>query len=282
MNFLEKIKNSIYGPKYYQEIIEKPFSYSLKYFVVFGLIFALLFTTISAIKIIPEINKFLNKAKPEITKAYPDELEITIKSGTVSTNIEGPSYVPFPDSWELKENKKQATSPKNLITIDTKSEPSIDNLNKYDTLILITKNYAIYQDSREEITTRSLKDIPDMVINEASLIRLYDKYSPYLNFISPIIILFVFIFSFFFLAFKLVYLLLATLLIWLIAHVKKVEIKYGKAYQLGIHLMTLPLLVVSLTPISFPFAFTTLLLILAAINIQKKPIEEVIPKIIQS
>ena len=33
MNFLQKIKNSVYNPEFYQEAMGKPFSFSLKYFL---------------------------------------------------------------------------------------------------------------------------------------------------------------------------------------------------------------------------------------------------------
>jgi hypothetical protein len=120
--------------------------------------------------------------------------------------------------------------------------------------------------------------MPDTVINKTTVTQFSNKYSPYLKLLIPIMVGIVIIYSFFVVIFRSIYLLIAALLIWLIASVKKADIGYGKSYQLGMHLMTLPLLLVSLTSLNFPLSFTTLLLVLAAINIQKS---EPVPAIVQ-
>lgn len=269
MEFLRKIGNSIYDPAYYQELLEKPFSYSVKYFAGFFAIFALLLIVGFSLFYFPRIEVALNDGVRMVVDSYPEELVVTMKNGALSTNAQEPYFVKFPATMD--ENKSQADTFKNLITIDTKSEASVDNLSKYETMVLVTKNYIIYQKDNGQIVTQPLENISDVVIDKAFVNQFVEKYSPWLKLLFPFFVIGLFIFVIFLLIFRLCYLFLAALLIWLVAYIKKVEISYGKSYQLGLHLMTLPLIIISpFTFINFPFAFSLLLLILAFVNIKKK------------
>ncbi|MFA5962358.1 MAG: DUF1189 family protein [Parcubacteria group bacterium] len=269
VGFFKKVGKSIYGPEYYQELIEKPFSYSVKYFALFSLIAVVVLVAGFSLFSFPKINKVLNDAVHTAVESYPQELVVTFKNGNVSINADEPYFLKLPDS--MKEDTDRSRKLENLITIDTKSEASADNLSKYKTAILVTKNYLVYQESNGKITTQSLEKMPDMVIDKISVTSFVDKYSPYLKLLFPLFVVGFFIFAIFFIMFRLCYLLLAALLIWLVAHAKNVEIGYGKSYQLGLHLMTLPLLIISpFALINFPIAFTLLLVILAFVNIKKK------------
>lgn len=276
MKILNQIKNSVYNPEYYRELLSQPASYSVKYLFKLSLIFALLFVIGISAFFLPKMISMINSVGPGIINNYPNELEISVKEGNVSTNVQEPYFIKTPDSW--KNGEKKEKTPENLVVIDTKSEPSADNLKKYATLLLVTKNYVIYHDNNGKITAETLEKMPNMIINKDSVTQFSKKYSPYLNLFIPFIILILFVFSFFIVAFRMIYLLIVALFIWLIARIKKVDIGYGKSYQLGIHLMTAPLLTVSLFSISFPLSFTTLLLILAAVNINRKKETEMLSK----
>jgi hypothetical protein len=99
MKFLTKIKNSIYGPKYYQELINLPFSYSLKYFSLFAFIFSLLLVVKFSIFSLPQLYSALNGIGPTIIASYPQELEVSVKGGNVSTNVNEPYFFKAPSSW---------------------------------------------------------------------------------------------------------------------------------------------------------------------------------------
>ena len=268
MSFFNKVKNSTYSPEYYRELMTQPFSYSLKYFFLLTLVFMVLFTLRFSVLYLPEINKTLGSVGATIIDRYPQELEVNVKDGIVSTNVEEPYYIKIPDAQKADFGGSESDI-ENFIVIDTKNEPSIDSLDKYKTFVLVTKNYIVAKEDNGKITMNSLKEMPDISINKNSVIQFTEKYSPYLKFLIPILILFVFIGSFFLVAFELVYLLIAALFIWLIASVKGAGIGYKKSYQLGIHLITLPLLITVIFQIGF-LLFTTAVLILAAVNIIKK------------
>ena len=147
MRILSQIKDSMYGPKYYRELLNQPFSYSVKYIFKLTFIFALLVIVKFSVLSLPEIVSMINSIGPGLINNYPQELEIIVKKGNISTNAAEPYLIKTPDSWN--DGKSKEKIPENLIAIDTKGEPNPDNLKKYDTLILITERYLVYKDSNE-------------------------------------------------------------------------------------------------------------------------------------
>jgi len=275
MNIFLKIKNSIYNPKYYSEVVEKPFSYSLKYYLVFVLLIALVFSVSATIKFIPT-QKFIIENFPTISSYFPQELEIKIKDGKVSTNVKEPYTVKVPDFLKNPKNTNpDMPNIDNFIIIDTKNKFDLENFSLYKTAMLLTESKIIYTDSRNQITINSLNDIKDYTLNKGVIQGYMEKTRPYLAFILPLFFIFSYIGGFIVYWAVLICLFLAALLIWCIAKIKGVALGYKKSYQLGIHLLTLPLIVALISSvfafqISIPFFFTVLLLILAVFNIEKK------------
>ncbi len=272
MKLLSKIKSSIYDPQYYQGLINRPFSYSVKYVFSFTFILALLLMVEFSIFSLPQFMSGLNELGPSVVNNYPKELQVVVKNGIASTNVKEPYYIKNFDSLKEAEVGRDEDTPKNLVVIDTKNKANIEDLQKHDTLFLITETHFMYQEENGKITVQSLADIPDVVIDKASVGRFVDEYSPYLKIFIPIIYIGILIFVYIYIIFTLIYLLFMALLIWLVASFKKIKLDYKESYQISIHLMTLPTLVILLLPITFPFEFTLLLLGGALVNLQSQSI----------
>lgn len=270
MKILSKIKSSIYDPQYYQGLTNRSFSYSVKYIFSFAFILALLLMIKFSIFALPQFMSGLNEIGPSIVNNYPSELQVVIKDGVASTNVKEPYYIENLDSLKEAGVEINGNTPKNLVVIDTKSKANVEDLQKHDTLFLITGTYFMYQEENGKITIQSLADVPDVVINKASVSRFIDEYSPYLKFFIPIAYVGILIFAYMYVIFNLVYLLFAALLVWLVGTLKKTKLDYKKSYQISMHLMTLPALVILLLPVSFPFAFTLFLLGGALMNLQSQ------------
>jgi hypothetical protein len=211
---------------------------------------------------------------------YPQELEITIKNGKVSTNVQEPYYIKIPTEWKNNapdnlEINGQPTSQladiDNLLVIDTKNPFSLEKLYAYRTVALLTSDSVVYI-SDNKIEIQPLKNISDFRINKSQLVYLAGTIKPFTKFVYPVVCLGIFVGQALLLLFKFVYLLVAALLIWLVVAIKKINLGYKKSYQLGLHLITLGVIlepIIYLLGIStFPFAFTILLLLLALLNIK--------------
>ena len=279
MKLLSKIKSSIYDPQYYQGLINRPFSYSVKYVFSFTFILALLLMVEFSIFSLPQFMSGLNELGPSVVNSYPDELQVVVKNGMASTNVKEPYYVKNFDSLKEAEVGIYENTPKNFIVIDTKSKASIEDLQKHDTLFLITETHFMYQEESGKVTAQSLADIPDVVINKVSVSQFVDEYSPYLKIFIPVIYISILIFVYIYVLFNLVYLLFVALLIWFVASLKKIKLGYKKSYQISIHLMTLPALIILLLPSTFPFAFTLLLLGGALVNLQSQSVPQPDPNL---
>lgn len=265
MRIFSDIKNSIYNPTYYSELLQKPSSYSIGYYFLFSLLLTIALTMIFTFSTVPAIHSVLKNAAPMISEAYPDELEITVKNGTVSTNVQEPYVIKTPDSLKKEEKLKD-----NMIIIDTVSNVGIDEFKRLDTYALITKTNIIVEEENGKITIQSLDGIDNFTLNENAIASFITKASPYLKLVYPAMFV-IFLIGFFFMSIAhLAYLLLGALLIWAVASYKQMGIGYGTSYRLGMHLMTLPLILTWVPFLNLPFVFTILLVVMAAINLKTK------------
>lgn len=103
MKIFAKIKDSIYNPEYYKDILQKPFSYSIKYFLFFALIFALVFAIPVSLKLIDGI-KNISENSPQLANYFPEELTIFIKDGKASTNVQEPYFIKIPNQWRADQD----------------------------------------------------------------------------------------------------------------------------------------------------------------------------------
>lgn len=267
--FLENIKKSIYCPEYYQELLTKPFSYSFKYYLLFSLCLVFIVTIPSSIKAVPKAKEGIKSASSFVVEKYPEELEIKIKDGKAETNVEEPYFIKIPKEGLDSSEKNFKTE--NLLVIDTKAGTDLDKFDEYKTVLLLTgENLVYYTD--EKITAQPLKEMGSITINKNEIKSFVAKATPYLDaFVSllPALILVALLLKFFVLC---VYLIFGALLIFVAAKIVKVDIQYGKAYQIGLHLMTLPILATTIEGwvpnLHVPFLFTILLVVGSFLNLK--------------
>lgn len=276
MNFFKNIKNSIYNPNYYKRIIADPFPSSLKYFLLFILLLTLLITAILSFTTIPKIKFFIDTMSKEILRYYPDELEIVIKKGKVSTNVQEPYFI-------KTSSDSKNTSLENILVINTKDLFSLENFKNYKTACLLTEENLVCYDANQTIKINPLTNIPDFKLNESIVSSFITKIKPFFRLFYPFFILVFFMVIFIASLWRMIYLFFGALLIWLVAKIRKVDIGYKKSYQLGLYLMTTPFLIdflikYVLNPLgitlNIPYLFTIVLVIMAVLNLKTKTIVE--------
>lgn len=277
MGFFKNIQKSIYDPEFYRELLAKPFSYSLKYFIVFSLLMALIATIYLSFSVLPKINTFLKNVSPAVLDYFPDELEIVIKDGEASSNVPEPYFLemPFEISEDIKMNPDiRGHGIENLLVIDTRSdEATLEEFNDYNTLALLSRKTMMSYDE-DQVVIRSLADIPNFKLDKGVVSSFLAKIIPYFRFAGPLFVIFVFAgFFYFIFSVKMFYLIFVALLIWMVTKIRKVDIGYKKSYQLGLHLFTAGILyeiifrfILGISEI--PFLFIGLTLALAFANLR--------------
>lgn len=264
MNFLKTIRNSIYSPQFYSTVLTKSFKSSLGYFLLL-----ILFLTI--IRIIFLIKPLLLDAPVQLkgflqekVDCYPKDLEVKITNGQVSINAEEPYLISYCEGGAY------------LAVIDTKTPFSPKKFDEYGKVaVWVTQNEIVYKSNDYETRSYSFTQIKDFKLNQQVLNSFYQKFSPYLKFVGPILLVLSFIGLYLAYVLRLIHLLLLASLIWLLSRIFKQTLEFGQSYKVGLYAITLGLivdLVVSLTSRythfwGFPFMVSILTLVVVTVNL---------------
>ena len=208
----------------------------------------------------PKVPGYIEESKQIIKNLYPLGLTVTIKDGSLRTNVDEPYYIPFPARFNIKDMS--------LVAIDTKA--SVDSFKKYNTAFLLTKNALAYPDSdtKGSYKVYPFSDVKGFVIiNREAYDRVVNIIIPYFKY-YPLAIAAIFAFlllavpifgSLFSLSGALLYLAVLTLVTHLISKFMKLGLTYSQVFRLGIHGLTFSLLfsmLKSLMGIIIPYTYT--------------------------
>ncbi len=211
---------------------------------------------------------------------YPDNLEITVKNGKVSTNVPEPYFIKMPVELrsEFQDSRDQALRTgsdlsriENLFVIDTLSPLTIDLFKSYKTFVLISRDSVAYYDN-SAVKIQPLDQSINGVVTKAKVSSVLTEIMPYIKIIPLALIPFVLFFSFIgFIIGNMIYLIFGAFVIWLMFRIIKKNLEYGKAYQIGLHAITFAVMleatIFRFFPIlDFPFLFTFFMLIVVWMN----------------
>lgn len=266
MKFFKTILNSIYSPQFYSEILQANLHKALGYFFLLILLLTIVQTATVIKPIFYDTSKNIKLVVNEVVNQYPKELEIKVNKGQVTTNVTEPYFIPFPEG---------SNGFKDLIVIDTKTPYSAAQFNAYQSVVWVTKDSIFYKD-HNSLQTKSLdvSQLGNFTLNKETLDSLVSQYSPYLNFIGPILLIFAILGFFMLYTLRLVYLLLLALLIWLLSIIFKWNLNYSSSYKVGLYGMTFAFLLEILVGVTqiythfsgFPFMFTLITLATVTVN----------------
>ncbi len=281
MQFLKTLRDSIYGPKFYASLSERPFLFSMKYFIKFalfaglvGLIAFAVRTPLSSIPTPQKIRGFIDQGGT----LYPQELVVTIKNGQASVNVSEPYMIPMSESFQSKEtsNRSGASADqmqpiKNFLVIDTARPFSTETFRDYRTAILLTRDSFIIGGGGTQMRIFPLEKAGSAEITKKSILLLSEKIKPYAVWVIPffaLILIFVFLLVN---GFYLAYLLFGAFLIWGLTALLKKRMSYKHAYQIGLHAITGSIIFDGLMKsapfhLRLPFVFTLLMLLAVVVN----------------
>lgn len=249
--FARTFIKSITEPAYYNHILKAKFSFSVKYFLMYYVFFALFSSLVYNYSTKPKLSEFSTGLINEITSNYPTDLVITVEnSGLTMEGADDPLNVPIPaflqDSGLEDEFDYLATITNSIEAPSTNS------------LITATKDRIIIrtqEGSKETITFESLELADDEVLtlnknivnmSTSQLQTILDQIIAY----SPIA---VFLFTLVFMpVFAALGLLFNSLLTWLISSLMSKNLSYKQSYQIGLHTTTFVSTATLIKDILFP------------------------------
>mgnify|MGYP003430062979 FL=1 len=251
MNIFKQIKNSIYNPIYYKNVIlTQPFHESLKYLLKVTLLASLLVIVIFSFSLPKFFSTVRTMVGSEVAN-YPDDLVISIKNGNASINKPEPYSIKLsPASSSI--NDSQKTKVENVFVIDTTKSFNLDAFRSYSTLALLTKtDIVLPKDEKGTIQILPLSSIKDTQITKVSLNNFESKLFKFF----PLIIVFMVLFGYIgifvgYLILNLFTLIIFAFFIWLLSKIKGGDLTYKQSYQVGLHAITV---VIFLSILSFFF-----------------------------
>ncbi|MFA9288498.1 MAG: DUF1189 family protein [Weeksellaceae bacterium] len=250
--FWYTLKNSLFSTAYYADILKAPFSFSAKYLYVlifFTVLINSLFLAIGALSVLPEVPAMQQKITARLNTLYPENLIVKLENGSLATNSPEPVFIDIPEFQEDTEFQ-------HVITIDTQAQ--IEDYQSYKTVVLFTEKAIVYPPERGDdtgiegaYTVRQYEPTEEpIVIDESVYNQFVTAVKPFIKAIPAILVSMVlllifivpFIFSFIVFIWKLFYLLIATVVVKGIAMIFKVPYTYQQLYQLGMHALTIPIM----------------------------------------
>lgn len=283
ITFYRTFWKSVSSFSYYRDVVAAPFSFSIKYFLMFSLLLGIILTTGVSLLILPPVDNFLTRLKERTSTLYPPDVTITLKDGQLSTNTVGPLRFPIP--YELLTDVPPAVSDQNqvyLLTIDANAQ--IEDYKKSQSLIFVTKNSVVVTDARDETRIYDLKEFGDIVVNKEAVDRITGQILPYLKFIPfVIVIVLALVFILLLTLIRALSLVFLTLILLPIARLMHLNFSPAKLYQIGLHAHTLPTLIQTLmltfgllVPVPFFGSLLFLLYTLVILaELRKPPTEQV-------
>ncbi len=277
MFFFKQIKNSIHNREFYKSLLEKPFGYSLKYYLKLSLVSALFGAIVFGLFMVPNILSFLWKVDAELVKIYPQDLVVTITEGKVSLNKPEPYAVGWPTAFDLTSILDgDWVSYKNLVIIDTRRAVE-ETLNSTSTLVAISATNVGYKDIDGKIYTDTIAPFTNTEITYNRVLEFLEDVRPWYKFLTPFFVVGVFVVSFLMMIFLLGLLLIQALFSWVLLILMKVQkdkskkITFIQALQVTLHAVTLPVILMGvLSVLGYPMLgilFLALILVVIYLNL---------------
>jgi len=247
-SFFAIFKRSLFDFSYYEKLVQEKLWRAVLY--VYLLLVATLFIGVvkEAVILIPksrDLAPLVVNLKRIIETGYPKNLIVTVKDGTVKTNVKEPYFIDFP-------TKEKNRPDVHFIAINTKA--AIENYASYKSAVLITKNAIVYKDKGSSLKVEPIDKTYNFVIDRSKYDSLVKKFSPYIDYIPTIAIVFVtlffiawpFIAGIFLLIGKLILVFVVALLLLVVSKVLKKDLTYLQIYKMSLFGLTLPILIETL------------------------------------
>lgn len=275
-NLFTHIKQSIYGPEYYQDLLTQPFSFSWKYYSAFASLLALFLTIASSVVLVPWVSSAVHEFPGQFFTYYPDALEIQINKGVATANVPEPYFLPIPELF------KQTLSPRNFgesfVVIDTLTPFSLEQFNTYKAMVWLGGHQLALRESNGGVRIEPFTPQTNLTVNEGVLRTLEQRLQPWYKFAAVLAVVGVFLGLLIAFGVNFAYMLFGAVCIFLLGRLLKQRWSYSAAYRIGLHAMTLPVLLdtlfsaLNLPLLNLPFLFTMVMLAIVVANFKHPPL----------
>ncbi len=221
-------------PPYYRKLLKTDFSFSLKYFVAFIFILNFLFFSLFLSTGLRPKFSFPLKSVSSALKAYPANLSIEIKNGTLTTSYDRPYFF-----WLQDGDRKTL-----LAVVSQTSTP--DDARHFEAPVVFTNRSLVIVDKQnnQNPTVIPYNNKLNFSLNKQFLNNLLTGFERAIPFITALILFFVFVLApLFSIVTTFIYLAIIALLCYFVFSLYFKKHTYKKTLQVSMHAVTLPYLV---------------------------------------
>jgi hypothetical protein len=273
--FFQTLQSALYSPPFYKEQLTKPLGGAFRFYFVFLVGISLLHVLLT-LPVFLGLQTGFKQTISQFVSSYPQELDVKVKNGTVSTTAHEPYIVALPPS------DTSANQPKNAFVIDTKTPYSSKQFQTYDVLAWVTKDTVYYQDGEKQIKSFDLHQISNLHVNREIITDIWQKAQPYMVWVGPGLAFIVFIGLLLGGVFRLVYLLILAAIVILLGKITKQQLLFKQSYAVLLYAVTLPLIITAVLSIlgafnlfhGIAFSFTLLTLLSVIVNLFATPAQK--------
>lgn len=244
MNLIKRLKQNIYSPSYYQNLVDRPIpaSHSFKYYFALVSLLAVAYTAVVSVFFIPLFLTIAKSSMEGIIANFPEKLEITIRNHEATTNLKQPIYIPLPSNNFLFDELRKTTGYKNLMVVDTRND-TYDPVQykNYQTIFLLKAKSIVSADQSNKVSIDTFSDIKDVKVTKTTLDNIFGKMRLLTGVLAPFLVLVAYFLFFLAMVFYLIPLFVGAFIIWLWLNMAGRKITYWRAYRVAMHASTLPL-----------------------------------------
>lgn len=271
-NFFHTIRSSAYDPAFYRRIRTQPLGDAIFTFATLGIAGIGFVMFLVYIAILPFAHAGLIDS---LEAAYPSDLVVTLADGEMSINQPQPYYIK--NTLPLLSG---TGTPENLVIFDGNDALSSD-LRENSAFVIVKKKFLIMEGSNDQSKIESFSSVTSTTtIDKSTVTGFIEPLRPY---VAPVIIFggaFLFIVLAFFLTMlwvlaHLVYVLVPALLVYLFEALRRSSRTFTESYKVALY-ASIPsailfyLFMIFRIQLPIPFAYTIMLLLVAAMNISEE------------
>jgi hypothetical protein len=233
---------SLSSIQYYAEILRTDFSFSIKYFLVLGILASIASTANVAMQVVPEISSGIQNILMQAEELYPDDLVFESKDGEWSVNREEPYIVEFPagvDSWTPEEEAalvgatdESIPFPKNVVVFDHNGE--INDMETLDTMILVNDANILVKNTNK-IEAYPLGELPAGKLDKEGFVDVLVALGDFARYIPSIVVLFILLGTILgYVVFRAIYLVFVGGVLWILSMFGDNKLDFASAYRVGL------------------------------------------------
>jgi hypothetical protein len=254
--FAYSFKKSLLSPLYYKDVAKSKVSFNVKYLLFLLYLSALIssfYVAAKTIRVVPEVTENTRAFVTEVSETYPSELEINIKDGLLTTNVEEPyaiSYTSKTSEFLNSVNSKEDyLKLKNFIVIDTSATG--EDFANYNAFAVVTSKYLyFYDDDTNGFRAVPLENIDNFKLNQEIFMGFLTSLDPFIQIVPSIMYgfaVFAVLIGPFIVAAgnfigKMVFIFITALVLWGLSGVLKRGFSYKEIVKMSMHGVTLSVL----------------------------------------